>query len=157
MINFWWPFIAGAASGLIAASQALEQDSNPKEAEMSKRSERYSPVAQVKRDRAFTAEAKAKELRLEVQDLRKQLFRAQESARIANEEADMRAQAQRQSGEALRAQLTAAREEARCAEMDVQWMSASIEIKRARIDAFQAMPLWRIAAQRIAARFGSRA
>jgi len=60
-------------------------------------------------ERMTTAENKVKRLRQEVADLRKQLFRAEESARLANEEAAARAAAQRQSGEALREQLRQAR------------------------------------------------
>jgi TolA-binding protein len=123
---------------------------SPKEHEMNKRRERYTPVAQVKRDRALTAEMKVKELRLEVHDLKKQLFRAQESARIANEEADMRAQAQRQSGEALRAQLAAERDRDR--DLFHAFVRRGEDLLEAQASA--AAPLWRIAAKRLAVRFG---
>lgn len=91
---------------------------------MDKRRARYEQA-----ERTTTAEQRVKALRLEVADLRKQLFRAQESARIANEEVAARAAAQRQSGEALRAQLAHA---------------------HADVERWQ-----KTAAQRIAARFGS--
>lgn len=54
---------------------------------MSKRTDLHSPEAQAKRDRTATAEAKVKRLRVENDDLRRQLFRAQEATRLADEEA----------------------------------------------------------------------
>ena len=71
---------------------------------MDKRGIRYQQA-----ERMTTAEGKVKRLRQECDDLRKQLFRAQESARIANEEANARAVAQQQSRDALREQLRQAR------------------------------------------------
>ena len=112
---------------------------------MNKRRERYNPVAMVKRDRALTAEMKVKDLRGEVHDLKKQLFRAQESARIANEEATARAMAQRQSGEALRAQLAVARDDA------ARW-ERTAEAAWAHNREFRDTSVWRIAAQRLVAR-----
>jgi hypothetical protein len=109
---------------------------------MDKRRARYEQA-----ERTTTAEQRVKALRLEVADLRKQLFRAQESARLANEEASARAQAQRQSGEALRGQLTQARADAE------RWQSTA-EAAWEHNRAFRDTPAWRIAAQRIAARFG---
>lgn len=113
---------------------------------MDKRGIRYQQA-----ERTTTAEGKVKRLRLENDDLRKQLFRAQESARIANEEATARAVSQRQSGEALRAQLAELR--ATHAERVEHW-TAAVRDYGAKASAFDHMPLWRIAAQRLAARFG---
>ena len=109
---------------------------------MDKRGIRYQQA-----ERMTTAENKVKRLRQEVADLRKQLFRAEESARLANEEAAARAAAQRQSGEALREQLRAAREVIE----KVQWTA---DVAQAWNRELRDMPLWRIAAKRIAARFG---
>lgn len=124
-----------------------------KEHEMTKRRERYNPVTMVKRDRALTAELKVKDLRGEVHDLKKQLFRALESARIANEEADMRAQAQKQIGDALRERVEAMK----TANLDLytardNWRIAALKWKH-EVEALRDASVWRIAAQRIAARF----
>jgi hypothetical protein len=54
---------------------------------MAKRTDLHSPEAQAKRDRTAAAEAKVKRLRVENDDLRRQLFRAQEATRLADEEA----------------------------------------------------------------------
>lgn len=54
-------------------------------------------------DRIRSAEAKMKALKAENVDLRKQLFRAQESARLANEETTARIAAHKQSSAAARA------------------------------------------------------
>lgn len=54
---------------------------------MSNQPNRHSAEGQAKRDRAFVAETKLKRQRIELDDLRKQVFRAQETARIADEEA----------------------------------------------------------------------
>lgn len=54
---------------------------------MANRASLHSPEAQARRDRAGAAEAKVKRLRIENDDLRKQVYRAQETARIADEEA----------------------------------------------------------------------
>jgi len=113
---------------------------------MDKRGIRYQQA-----EHMTTAENKVKRLRQEVADLRKQLFRAEESARLANEEAAARAAAQRQSGEALRAQLAELR--ATHAERIEHW-TATVRDYGAKASAFDHMPLWRIAAQRVAARFG---
>jgi predicted phage tail protein len=109
---------------------------------MDKRRARYQQA-----ERTTTAEQRVKALRLEVADLRKQLFRAQESARIANEEATARAVSQRQSGEALRERITTLQREFD-ARGDILFAS------QVRLERFDLTPLWRIAAQRIAARFG---
>jgi len=109
---------------------------------MDKRGIRYQQA-----ERMTTAEGKVKRLRQECDDLRKQLFRAQESARIANEEATARAVSQRQSGEALREQLRQVR-------ADLAVVEASREKAWAWNRELRDMPLWRIAARRMAARFG---
>lgn len=54
---------------------------------MSNQPNRHSAEGQAKRDRAYIAETKIRRLRIELDDLRKQVFRAQETARIADEEA----------------------------------------------------------------------
>lgn len=54
---------------------------------MSNRPDRHSAEGQARRDRTFVAETKIKQLRFENDGLRKQVFRAQETARIADEEA----------------------------------------------------------------------
>lgn len=67
---------------------------------MDKRRERY-----VQAERTTNAETKVKALRTEVADLRKQLFRAEESARIANEETTARIHAHKQSTAATRERI----------------------------------------------------
>lgn len=54
---------------------------------MAKREQFHSREVHAKRDRTQAAEAKIRLLRLECDDLRRQLFRAQETARVADEEA----------------------------------------------------------------------
>src|SRR4051812_17516972 len=110
---------------------------------MDKRGIRYQQA-----ERTTTAEGKVKRLRLENEELRKALFRATESARIANEEATARAVAQRQSGEALRGQLEEARADA------TRWKSTAAKAWEWNCE-IRDTPLWRIAAQRLAARFRS--
>lgn len=109
---------------------------------MDKRGIRYQQA-----ERMTTAEGKVKRLRLENGDLRKALFRAEESARLAGEEVAARAAAQKQSGEALRQQLADARADA------AHWES-NAEAAWGHNRTFRDTPLWRLAAQRIAARFG---
>lgn len=76
---------------------------------MANRASLHSPEAQARRDRAAAAEAKVKRMRFELDDLRKQVCRAQETARIADEEA----QNLRQSLAAMTFSRDAARD--RCA------------------------------------------
>lgn len=111
---------------------------------MDKRGIRYQQA-----ERMTTAEGKVKRLRLENEELRKALFRATESARIANEEATARAVAQRQSGEALRAQLAELR--STHAERVYHWTEVVRDYGN-KASAFDSMPLWRIAAQRLTER-----
>lgn len=54
---------------------------------MSNRPDRHSAEGQARRDRTFFAETRIKQLRFENDGLRKQVFRTQETARIADEEA----------------------------------------------------------------------
>lgn len=108
---------------------------------MDKRRARYEQS-----ERTTTAESKVKALRLENADLRKQVFRAQESARIANEEATARAYAQRQSGAAMRERVASleddlAKREAEC----LRWHERYIEAQ-------QQTPLWRLATHRFSMR-----
>lgn len=140
MINFFWPYLAAAMPGIVALQHAAQEI--PKEHEMDKRRARYEQA-----ERTTSAESKVKALRQEVHDLRKQLFRAEESARLANEEATARAQAQRQSGEALRAQLAVERADA------ARWEKHA-EAAWAWNREIRDMALWRIAVDRIRARFG---
>ena len=69
---------------------------------MDKRRARYEQA-----ERTTTAESKVKALRLEVADLRKDLYRAQETARLAQEELTARIAAHQQSRESLREALAA--------------------------------------------------
>ena len=98
---------------------------------MDKRRTRYEQA-----ERTTTAEQRVKALRLEVSDLRKQLFRAEESARIANEEANARAISQRQSAVALHARISEL-------EADKAALDAECSRWHERFIAAEQTPLWR--------------